>query len=68
MRCPWLLAQTKVATIFDIFPHLGVLLLLLTLLPFTPEEIVVGFLHGLLINKNRRIPIKIKFWGPPLPP
>ena len=38
VRCPWLLAQTKVATIFDIFPH-GVV----TLLPFTPEGIVVGF-------------------------
>ena len=43
MRCPWVLAQTKVATIFDIFPHLGDLLLLLTLLPFNPEGIVVGF-------------------------
>ena len=41
VRCPWLLAQTKVATIFDIFPH--VLLLVLTLLPFNPEGIVVGF-------------------------
>ena len=41
MRCPWLLAQMKVATIFDIFPHgVGVLL---TLLPFNPEGIVVGF-------------------------
>ena len=40
VRCPWLLAQMKVATIFDIcFPHL----LLDTLLPFTPEGIVVGF-------------------------
>ena len=44
MRCPWLLAQTKVATIFDIFPHgVGVGDLLLTLLPFNPEGIVVGF-------------------------
>ena len=46
MRCPWLLAQTKVATIFDIFPHvllLVLLLVLLTLLPFNPEGIVVGF-------------------------
>ena len=42
MRCPWLLAQTKVATIFDIFPHVGVGVVL-TLLPFTPEGIVVGF-------------------------
>ena len=42
VRCPWLLAQTKVATIFDIFPHVGVGVVL-TLLPFTPEGIVVGF-------------------------
>ena len=40
--CLWLLAQTKVATIFDIFPHVGVGVVL-TLLPFTPEGIVVGF-------------------------
>jgi hypothetical protein len=25
-------------------------------------------LHGFLSNKNRRIPIKIKFGGPPKPP
>ena len=42
VRCPWLLAQTKVATILGIFPHLLVLVLV-TLLPFTPEGIVVGF-------------------------
>ena len=45
MRCLWLLAETKVATIFDIFPHVGVVVgvVVLTLLPFTPEGIVVGF-------------------------
>ena len=42
MRCPWLLSQTKVATIFDIFPLL-VVVVLGTLLAFTPEGIVVGF-------------------------
>ena len=41
VRCPWLLAQTKVATIFDIFPHL--LVVVVTPILFTPEEIVVGF-------------------------
>ena len=48
MRCSWLLAQTKVATLLGIFPLLVVVLLVLvvvvTLLPFTPEGIVVGFL------------------------
>ena len=39
MHCPWLLAQIKVATFFGIFP----LVLVVTLLPFTPEGIVVGF-------------------------
>ena len=45
MRFPWLVAQTKVATIFDIFPHVGfgVGVVLVTLLLFTPEGIVVGF-------------------------
>ena len=44
VRCPWLLAQTKVATILGIFPLLVVLVvLLLTLLAFTPEGIVIGF-------------------------
>ena len=42
VRCPWLLAQTKVATILGIFPLL-VLVLLLILLAFTPEGIVVWF-------------------------
>ena len=43
---------------FRYFPL--VVLLLLSLLPFNQEGIVVGFyfLHGLLSNKNRRIPIK----------
>ena len=70
VRCPWLLAQTKVATIFDIFPHGGVLVLVLTLLPFTPERIVVGFsiFAWLLIHKNMKIPMKKEFRGPPLPP
>ena len=29
---------------------------------------ILIFLHGLLSSKNRRIPIKIKFREPPLPP
>ena len=41
VRCPWLLAQTKVATIFGIFPLVGVLVL--TRPPITPEGIIVGF-------------------------
>ena len=40
VRCPWLLAQTKVATIFGIF---STVVVVVTLLPFTPEGIVVGF-------------------------
>ena len=44
MRCPWLLAQTKVATIFGNFSSLVVVVVLVgTLLPFNPEGIVVGF-------------------------
>ncbi len=38
---PMLLAQTKVATIFGIFPL--VVVVVLTRLPFTPEGTVVGF-------------------------
>ena len=44
MRCTWLLAQTKVATIFGNFSTLvGVVVVVGTLLPFTLEGIVVGF-------------------------
>ena len=42
VRCPWLLTQTKVATILGIFRHVGVLVLV-TPIAFTPEGIVVGF-------------------------
>ena len=27
-----------------------------------------NFLHGLLIHNNMKIPMKNKFWGPPLAP
>jgi hypothetical protein len=58
VRCPWLLAETKVATI------LGKLFLLLLFLPQlfkTTERMVAGFrnLHGLLTNKNNKNILKV---------
>ena len=41
VRCPWLLAQTKVATILGIF--FSSFLVVGTLLAFTQEGIIVGF-------------------------
>jgi hypothetical protein len=64
VRCPWLLAQTKVATIFGHFSFS--FLLLLTLLAFTPEGIVIGFQIFAWAPKknNKNSGEKIKFEPP----
>ena len=35
---------------------------------FSGPDVGFKFLHGFLSKKNRRIPMKIKFWGPPPSP